>query len=186
MCHYTMKRITLVFSFACCFFFFAPPSFAQTATDSVFPDPTPITYELSYPGLLPDSPFYFLKEARNTILEFFIGQPIDKANFSLLQSDKHVAASLTLINQKKDITLAEQAFADSQEEFQDAITETISAKKQGVNIQEILNKLKQSNMKHQQVLDQITQGLSEKDQSKFTNEKKRAEQLTKEIAVLKH
>jgi hypothetical protein len=189
MCRYAMKQVTVLISFICCLFFFAsaPASilFAQTATDAASPDPTPVSYELSYPGLLPDNPFYFFKIVRNNIVAFFLGKPIDKANFALLQSDKHVSASKVLITEKNKVDLAHAAFADAQSNFQDAINQAIVAKKQGTDIQEITTKLKQANMKHTEVLDEMTQDLSEDDQAKFVDEKKQSQQLSREVAALK-
>jgi hypothetical protein len=32
---------------------------------------TPISYDLPYPGMLPDSPVYFVKVARDRVMRFF-------------------------------------------------------------------------------------------------------------------
>ena len=70
-------------------------SFAQNiSTSSAIPK---VEYELPYPGLLPDNPLYYLKAIRDNILKFLIRDPMKKAEFDLLQSDKRLGASYALL-----------------------------------------------------------------------------------------
>jgi hypothetical protein len=70
---------------------------AAKPTPTVSPTPTPINYSLPYPGLLPDSPFWFLKALRDRILlitTFESGARVDRL---LLYADKRLAAAKVLI-----------------------------------------------------------------------------------------
>src|SRR3989344_5431146 len=60
-----------------------------------------VEYNLPYPGLLPDSPFYSLKSLRDKIVSFLISSPLKKAEFNLLQADKRLNAGLYLFNSAK-------------------------------------------------------------------------------------
>ncbi len=149
------------------------------------PSPTPVSYELSYPGLLPDNPFYFLKVTKDNIMAFFLGKPLDKAAFLLLQSDKQVFASKVLITQKKDVDLAQTTFANANRTFEEAVAYTISAQKEGMNIHEMSEKLKVASKKHIEVLDEIQTYLTVDEQQKFQEVKKQAEKLEKMSTTLK-
>ncbi|MGI8419131.1 MAG: DUF5667 domain-containing protein [Candidatus Levyibacteriota bacterium] len=149
------------------------------------PSPTPTsTYQLPYPGMLPDNPLYFLKSFRDNMIGFFIGKPIDKADFMLLQSDKQVSASSMLVSQTK-IDLAASAFSQAQDYFDEAIEQTVNAHKQGMNITEMTKKLAEANQKHFQVLDEIDQQLSEADKKKFQKAQNKETDLAKKIKGLK-
>lgn len=74
-----------------------------------------VEYVLPYPGILPDNPLYVLKTFRDKILEIVIGDPIKKAEFYLLQSDKHLnAAVLLLVKDKSDLAAMELVKSDEQ------------------------------------------------------------------------
>src|SRR5258708_38682343 len=76
-------------------------AYAQAAVTPTQPiSSTPIDYQLPYPGLLPDSPLYFLKMLRDNLTSFFLSKPLDKANFELLQSYKNIEASYLLVTQE--------------------------------------------------------------------------------------
>ncbi|MBF8250036.1 MAG: LPXTG-motif cell wall anchor protein, partial [Candidatus Levybacteria bacterium] len=68
---------------------------AQTATPSSNQE---VNYELPYPGLLPDSPLYFLRVTRDKLVSFLISDPLKKAEFDLLQADKRLNAGIYLLN----------------------------------------------------------------------------------------
>lgn len=111
------------------------------------------SYQLPYPGMLPGNPLYFLKTIRDDLTAFFISKPLDKAKFDLLQSDKNVEASYLLVSQQQGkAQVALQTFSQAQDYFQQAITETVNAKKQGYNTKEIISELIESNQKHVQML----------------------------------
>jgi len=63
---------------------------AEEATEEASPTPevSRVEYVLPYPGMLPDNPLYFLKNLRDRIIEVLISDPVNKAEFYILQADK--------------------------------------------------------------------------------------------------
>lgn len=142
-----------------------------------------VIYNLPYPGLLPDHPLYFLKAARDKIVSFFISSPIKKSEYDLLQADKRIAASVFLA-EKGDVELAQSTFSKAENYFEKALAQAESAKMQGMHTGEIANKLREANLKHQQVLDNMMENLEQDEQELFLNELERLEgfeQKAKEI-----
>lgn len=68
------------------------------ATPTPIVSPTPVNYPLPYPGLLPDSPFWFLKAFRDQVVLFFAWEPRLKVEKKLLMADKRLAAAEALIS----------------------------------------------------------------------------------------
>src|SRR5438309_421306 len=90
-------RIRYFLSFVCIFalYFFifslcASFVSAEEVLDSPTPSPVSISYQLPYPGMLPDNPLYFLKVIRDGVWSFLLSNPLKKADFDLLQADKRV------------------------------------------------------------------------------------------------
>ncbi|MGH7203462.1 MAG: DUF5667 domain-containing protein [Candidatus Levyibacteriota bacterium] len=180
--HKTKYAVTILF----CAYLLTVSTLPVYADDNPpLPSPTPTsTYQLPYPGLLPDNPLYFLKSLRDNMMGFFIGKPLDKAEFMLLQSDKQVAASYLLITKENKTDLAVSAFSQAQDYLEEAIEQTVNAHKQGMNITEMTKKLADANQKHFQVLDEINQQLNEVDKKKFQNEQNKEADLAKKIKAL--
>ncbi len=59
-------------------------------------------YSFPYPGILPNSPFYLLKKARNSCWLFLTMEPLDKAEIELMMADKDVASAIMLKEDHKD------------------------------------------------------------------------------------
>lgn len=77
----------------------------EDGTVIISPTPTPqqsVQYEMPYPGLLPDSPFYILKTLRDQVVGFLITDPAKKATFDLLQADKRFQAGIMLYEKDQD------------------------------------------------------------------------------------
>lgn len=175
-----IKLNIVILSCLCFAFFTSAPVHADDTLPVSLPTITPSEYKLPYPGLLPDSPLYFLKAFRDNVAAFFIGKPVDKAEFMLLQSDKQVAASYMLLTQEKDKTdLAVKTFGQAQDDFDEAIEQTQLAKKQGMEVRDMAKKLADAQQKHLQVLDQIDQQINAAAKQKFQ------EIRTREIAFVK-
>lgn len=179
-----IKYGIVILSCLCFMLLSATPSYADDTTPIPMPTAT-IDYKLPYPGLLPDNPLYFLKSFRDNMMSFFIGKPLDKADFMLLQSDKQVAASAMLVTQNK-LPLATTTFAQGQEYFQTAIEQTEAAHKQGVNTEEMAKKLADANRKHFQVLDQMNQHLSEAEKKKFQEAREKENNFAKSVKALQY
>lgn len=146
-----------------------------------------VDYQLSYPGLLPDHPLYFLKTGRDRIMSFFISKPLEKAEFNLLQADKRVQASLMLSRKSESkVDLAQSTFSKGANYFEDAIDNTMAAKSQGINTSDFSQKLGNSNKKHQQILQDITSAQNGKHKKKFAAEHDRLKQFEKRVKDLNH
>jgi hypothetical protein len=162
--------------------------FTHVAMTPVFADdisePTPTSYDLTHPGLLPDHPFYFLKVARDNVMSFFKGEPIDKATFALLQADKHLSASHALLTQKQNPELASVSLTDAQNYLEESIRQTAAAKKEGMDIAEMHHKLYHAIKKQKGMLGELEKQFAESDKKKFKELKNRVEALDKVTAGL--
>lgn len=134
---------------------FASFSFAQnTSTSSALPK---VEYELPYPGLLPDNPLYYLKAIRDNIFKILIRDPMKKAEFDLLQSDKRLGAGVALLEKGKE-DLAITTLSKSGNYFDDAIANIFKAKRQGENTDQLLDKMITAAKKHQLVIREMQKG----------------------------
>ena len=150
----SMKKTILITVFL--FFLSSSLSFAQTPT--LIPTPPPkIDYQLPYPGLLPDSPLYFLKVARDRIIDFLIADPLKQAEFDLLQSEKRLAAGITLFGKGKK-ELAITTISKGENYLEKTISNIETAKSQGADTSSLLEKMYRSVKKQQEVL-KVQKGL---------------------------
>lgn len=125
-------------------------SYAQEVSSSAVP--TPIEYQLPYPGILPGHPFYFLKNMRDGILSFFISNPFKRAEFDLLQADKNFQAAVYLYEQNKESEVVFETLQKSEDYFADAIVRIQEAKKQGTYVSDFTDKITIANLKHQEMV----------------------------------
>ncbi len=143
------------------------PVFAQEIiipTQGISPTPTEapkLVYEFPYPGILPGSPLYFFKVARDKISEILITDSEKKSRFFLLQSDKRFSSSEKLFKLGKN-DLAEQTLSKGQNYLENSIDEVIKAKKSGENMQEVLSRIQLSTRKQEEEIKGIENGLGEK------------------------
>ena len=160
-----MKRLASLFLVLFVFFFSVPRAvYAATkapvvpikAVVTVSPTPTAapqkVEYELPYPGILPTHPLYFLKNLRDKIIESLIKDPVNKAEFYILQADKKVNMGITLKSLGKGEE-AKEAFSQAIAAHTNAIAllETELKNKNTVP-RHILEKLSLSLAKHKEVL----------------------------------
>jgi hypothetical protein len=152
--------------------------------------PTPAVsidnYELPYPGLLPDHPLFFLKTIRDKITGFFISDPIKKAEFDILQSDKNLNAGIYLVNKKSQRSqeLAVKTFSKGQSYYNDAVGKILLAEKQGINTTDTKTKIKNSLKNFKAVLEKSKNKVSGNFKQKITEEEKIIEEIQNK-AVLK-
>lgn len=148
-----MKKLFLIFFVFLFSVFSINFTFAQNATSSGVKH---IEYDLPYPGILPDSPLYFLKAIRDNLLVFFIPDPLKKSEYDLLMADKRLGSAKSLVDFKK-YDLAITTLSKSGNYFDKAIQEVAQAKRQGKNIDSILDKLWTASQKHQEIIYQMGQ-----------------------------
>ncbi len=72
-----------------------------------------IKYDLPYPGILPDSPLWVIKDLRDQFLSLFLFDPVAKEQYYLNLADKRLAAGLALINGRK-VNLGVQTVNDAE------------------------------------------------------------------------
>lgn len=114
------------------------------------------TYVLSYPGMLPDNPLYFLKSMRDGFVGFLISDPLKKAEFDLLQADKMVSSGVVLATEKKKQNEALSAFEKGQSFYEEAVMKAEEAKKDGVKIDGIAAQLVSAGSKHANVMHEVS------------------------------
>lgn len=171
----TMGFITVVF--AAVVFFSIPFVHILSYTQTSAYAGDKVAYELPYPGILPDNPLYYAKIVRDRVLEFATRDHLKKAQLYLLLSDKRIATAQELAKKGKTkmaITAMQKA-----EKYALKIPPLLrTSKEQGVTPPEDFKmKIKQSNEKHAEVIDNIKRSLPQGE----LNTIKQAEDLNKEI-----
>lgn len=165
----------------CVLFAFPGVASAQTLT----PVPTPVDYNLPYPGLLPGHPLSFLKEARDVILGFFISQPLDKAEFNLLQADKNIQASYLLSTKSSNKTAGViSTMTTAEDYFARALVQRQEAQSQGIDTRDVTKTLSVANKKHQEIIAQILTSARKEDIQSVKKQLERAQQFEKELKSL--
>lgn len=153
---------------------------------AISPTPTPIKYELPYPGLLPDSPLYFLKTARDRLIDFLIADPLKKAEFNLLQADKRLQVGVYLLkkNQGKE-ALAESTVSKGENYLEQAIEKAKEAQKQGRETSAFTNKLFLATKKHQEVLREMEEKTTGDINKRFKILSSRVQNFEKQVSLLR-
>jgi len=157
----------------------------QNVSSSLTPTPTEVPYTLPYPGMLPTSPLYFLKIARDRLIAFFIADPLKKAQFDLLQADKRLVSGMSLLNErpvKPDVISA--TISKGENYFEEAITKTQEAKKQGENTLDFARILLTASQKHEEILKKLITKTSGKLQKDLMNDQERVMNFEKKAKSL--
>lgn len=137
-------------------------------------------YVLPYPGLLPDSPLYLLKTARDRLISILISDVKKKAEFNLLQADKRLQAGVMLIQKDKTkYDLAQTTISKGQNYFEEALDKVKEAEKQKKELGDLKSKLRKAAKKHHAVLTDIREAAPKNEKAKIEVLLKRAEQLEK-------
>jgi len=157
--------------------------FAQDIFISTSPAVLNVQYDLAYSGILPDSPLYFLKALRDNAINLFISDPLKKANYDLLMADKRLGAAEKLLEKNK-VDLAITTLSKSGNYFYLAVGQAANAKKQGQDTGEILSKLNNASLKHQQVISKMIQKSKGDVRQVLEASLKRVEDLQKSVKQL--
>lgn len=127
-----------------------PSGIALTPTPTTIP--LSVIYVLPFPGILPTHPLYWFKTLRDSIIELLITDPVNKAEFYVLQADKKLNMGATLAGMGKSDE-ARRAFADALSSRIQAVTLLEAQVKSGVSVPGHLSeKLMLSLTKHKEVL----------------------------------
>jgi hypothetical protein len=141
-------------------------------------------YPLPYPGLLPDNPLYIIKTFRDKIVSILISNPEKKAEFDLLQADKRLQAGVFLIQKSNKYDLAEQTISKGQNYLEESLMKENEAKKQGMDIGALQDKLKKATKKHRDIISDLTKKTTGKNKTAFMVLLARAEKLEKDANAL--
>ena len=167
----------IILALAIIFFVFTGISFAQekSPTPTANPTPTPafVKYDLAYPGMLPDSPFYKIKVLRDKITLAITKDPIKKAERHLLLADKRIYMAKMLFD-KNEIELAKETALKGENEYTLLVNTLKDARKKPSK--ELFEKLEKASMKHQEILNEIA--------SKTDGENKKTFQIVIEFSKI--
>lgn len=119
---------------------------------SVFAAASGVNYALPYPGLLPDSPVYFLKVARDNFMLMIIRDPIQKSFYELLLADKRLAAGKTLIEAGK-VPLGVTTISKAEDYFRLSVEQDLNLK--SPKSSDLTAKLVVSASKHAEVISNL-------------------------------
>jgi len=160
-------------------------SFNSAALAQVASESAKNNYQLPYPGLLPDNPLYFLKAARDRIIEFLISDPLKKAEFDLLSADKRLAVGVALFDKKK-YELSETTISKGENYFEDGIKNLDNAKREGRQIDpSLLVNFDLSTKKHKEILGSLTVRANEPFKKKFAKDLERVTRFVEMVNKLK-
>ncbi len=118
------------------------------SSQAAIPD-NKINYNFPYPGMLPDNPFYFLKEWRDKIWLFLTTDPKQKTNILLLIADKKIYSAI-MLEEKNEKALAQRIFQNSQN-YLEAAFKTSQKIKDEIQLKESQQKIIQAALAHQAV-----------------------------------
>lgn len=116
--------------------------------------------EVSDPGILPDSPFYFAKSWGRAIRSFFTFNTQEKAKLALRFANEDTLAIQKLCHQG-ECQLAEKHCEKFQEQFQRAIQWMERARQEGKDVEELIEKVKENHLRQQQVLARVLERVPE-------------------------
>jgi hypothetical protein len=132
-------------------------SFTSKITEtSILGTETPeIDYQMPYEGkVLPDSPLWVFKAARDRIWFLVTSSPLRKAELALLFSDKRLVSSRILLERHKP-DLAITTLAKGEKYLEVALSEESIARSQGNDTSRFLERLAVASLKHRQLIDSL-------------------------------
>lgn len=157
-----MKKVFILLFFAIFFFFSTQVSFAQETENST--KSAAIKYDLAYPGILPNNPLYKLKVLRDRVTALLISDPMKKAEFYLLQTDKGILATAMLVD-KGEIKLAQETAFKAEHNMTLLTYELKKLTKRPSS--DFIGKMKTASLKHQEVLHSLIKRVTPDEQETF-------------------
>ena len=147
-----MKKILIILILFFCALNFSNKASAQEITVpipsteiTVTPAPTSesVDYELPYPGILPNSPFYTLKLIRDGISDLLISDLLEKSNFYLVQADKRLAA-FAVLSENGNAQLGEETLSKGIDYLEKSIEKMEEGEKEQRNVMDVYGKINSS------------------------------------------
>lgn len=120
----------------------------------------PVDYELTYPGILPGHFLYPIKMIRDRIWLFLTTDPLKKAELLLKFADKRLWSAQMLVGKDK-IDLGVTTATKAEKYLERAINQAKVAQEKGKDTASFLQKLAKASLKHEEVLLEIQEKVSE-------------------------
>ena len=181
-----MRKIILIFfSFLLFFSIFPSRASAQLPSEEKATESSQtVGYDLPYPGIHPDNPLHFLKAIRDRIVGVLISDPLKKAEFNLLTSDKRISSAMMLAAKGKD-KLGIETLSKSNNYFHQAISSANEARNMGKRIDMVLHNLELSSKKHKELVRGMEEKVSREFLSQLQSEEKRLSEFEKSVIQLR-
>ncbi len=114
-----------------------------------------INYQMPYEGkVLPDSPLWVFKAARDRLWYLITSSPLKKAELALLFSDKRlVSAEILFRRQKPDLAIT--TLAKGEKYLEIALAEESAARSQNYDTSAFLERLAVASLKHRQIIESL-------------------------------
>ena len=143
--------------------------------------PTPVKYDLAFPGMLPDHPLYKLKVLRDKVVLFLTRDPIKKAEYHLLLADKRIHMAAILVDKGK-VELAKETALKGENEY----TLLVFLFKDIVKKpnKDLFERLEKAALKHQEVLRSIINKVDKKDEKTFVTVLEFSERNLEELRTI--
>lgn len=197
-----IKAVALSLLFVAIFLFVTPLQYAQDtvietdtpvgvdmeATKSSEIAPQKVSYELPFPGILPDSPLYIFKVLRDGAVKLVINNDMTRARFYLLNAEKRMFAAKLLVDKHKD-DLAVTTFSKSNNYLFDALFALKNFKKghpKSPDIKPYLRQFEAASLKHIEIATEIGPRVDNDVKAGFDKEVKRLKSIQKEGSQLLH
>lgn len=145
-----------------------------------------VEYELPFPGMLPDNPFYSVKMLRDKIVKSLISDPFKKAQFNLLTSQKRMFAGRLLLEKKKT-ALALDTIEKSNNYLDDAIHDIKQAKSENsrnTDIKPFLEHFKTVTLKYGEIMKDMKNKIDSKNSKRFEIQVERVKGFQKTVEAL--
>ncbi len=145
----------------------------QEATESIGEEATEaaskeVDYFLAYPGILPDHLLYPLKMIRDQIRLFLTTGSLKKAELCLLYADKRLGAAKMLI-EKNELDLGLTTLTKAEKYLEKAINQEEVAREKNEETRTFLEKLSQATLKHEEMILNFENKISEEKRSVYNN-----------------
>lgn len=140
-----------------------------------------VMYYLPYPGVLPDSPLYRLKVARDWVQLWLTFDPLQKAQRELLYADKRINAARALIEGGK-LELGVSTATKAEKYLEQAVDATVRQQQSGKDVKSLLLTLAKAAVKHEEVLQQLLPRTSSADSQSLEGALKLTLSLQEKVA----
>ena len=116
--------------------------------------------DLPEPGMLPNSPFYFLKSWSESIGTFFTFSDEAKAERMLYLSERRLSEANEL-SELGEVELAQETLSRYEEHLNTALEKAQQAREKGKDVDDVLSTVYEATLKHQAVLTDVYERVPE-------------------------